>query len=200
MKEKDYLEDLAEIRLMMQRSSKFLSLSGWAGIMAGLYAFMGAYMAYMLYDFRPSDILYQAPNTDKLILLSAIILIASIGTAMLLSRQRAQKKGETAWNNTSRRMLLAMAVPLLIGGLLLLVLLSYQLAAFLIPVSLVFYGLALFNAGHFTFREVQMLGICQSVLGVLALIFVSYSVLIWALGFGLMNMAYGIYIHLKYER
>ena len=200
MKEKDYLEDLAEIRLMMQRSSKFLSLSGWAGIMAGLYAFLGAYMAYMLYDFRPSDILYLAPNTGKLILLSSIVLIAAIGTAILLSRQRAQKKGETAWNNTSRRMLKAMAIPLLIGGLFLLVLLSYELAAFLIPVSLVSYGMALFNAGHFTFREVQMLGICQSILGVLALIFVPYSVLLWAIGFGLMNMVYGIYIHFKYER
>lgn len=200
MKERDYLEDLAEIRMMMQRSSKFLSLSGWAGIMAGIYALVGAYMAYMLFNFRPSDILYAAPDTGKLILLGSIILIVSIGTAMLLSRQRAQKKGESAWNNTSRRMLIAMAIPLLTGGLILLVLLSYELAAFLIPVSLVFYGMALFNAGHFTFREVQMLGICQSALGILALIFIPYSVLIWAVGFGLMNMVYGIYIHLKYER
>lgn len=200
MKERDYLEDLAEIRMMMQRSSKFLSLSGWAGIMAGIYALVGAYMAYMLFNFRPSDILYEAPDTGKLILLGSIILIVSIGTAMLLSRQRAQKKGESAWNSTSRRMLIAMAVPLLTGGLILLVLLSYELAAFLIPVSLVFYGMALFNAGHFTFREVQMLGICQSALGILALIFIPYSVLIWAVGFGLMNMVYGIYIHLKYER
>lgn len=200
MKERDYLEDLAEIRMMMQRSSKFLSLSGWAGIMAGIYALVGAYMAYMLFNFRPSDILYEAPDTGKLILLGSIILIVSIGTAMLLSRQRAQKKGESAWNNTSRRMLIAMAIPLLTGGLILLLLLSYELAAFLIPVSLVFYGMALFNAGHFTFREVQMLGICQSALGILALIFIPYSVLIWAVGFGLMNMVYGIYIHLKYER
>lgn len=200
MKERDYLEDLAEIRMMMQRSSKFLSLSGWAGIMAGIYALVGAYMAYMLFNFRPSDILYEAPHTGKLILLGSIILIVSIGTAMLLSRQRAQKKGESAWNSTSRRMLITMAVPLLTGGLILLVLLSYELAAFLIPVSLVFYGMALFNAGHFTFREVQMLGICQSALGILALIFIPYSVLIWAVGFGLMNMVYGIYIHLKYER
>ncbi len=200
MKERDYLEDLAEIRMMMQRSSKFLSLSGWAGIMAGIYALLGAYMAYMLFNFRPSDILYEAPDTGKLILLGSIILIVSIGTAMLLSRQRAQKKGESAWNSTSRRMLIAMAVPLLTGGLIILVLLSYELAAFLIPVSLVSYGMALFNAGHFTFREVQMLGICQSALGILALIFIPYSVLIWAVGFGLMNMVYGIYIHLKYER
>ncbi len=200
MKERDYLEDLAEIRTMMQRSSKFLSLSGWAGIMAGIYALVGAYIAYTLYNFRPNDILYQAPNFGSVLLLASIILIISIVTAMILSRQRAQRKGQSAWNATSRRMLLSMAAPLVVGGLLLLILISLDLTAFLAPVSLIFYGLALFNAGHFTFREVQMLGVLQALLGLLAVIFVSYSVLIWAIGFGLMNMIYGIYIHLKYER
>ena len=54
MKEKrDYIRDIAEIRSMMERSSKFLSLSGLAGIMAGIYALAGAWIAYHYLGFNP---------------------------------------------------------------------------------------------------------------------------------------------------
>ena len=43
--ETDYLRDIGEIRSLMERSSKFISLSGWAGIFAGIYALAGVYVA-----------------------------------------------------------------------------------------------------------------------------------------------------------
>ena len=51
--EKDYIQDISEIRSMMERSSKFLSLSGLAGVMAGIYALVGAFVAYTVFDFNP---------------------------------------------------------------------------------------------------------------------------------------------------
>ena len=42
----EHLENLKEIRTLMERSSKFLSLSGLSGISAGIIALVGAFMVY----------------------------------------------------------------------------------------------------------------------------------------------------------
>lgn len=43
----DRLKDIAEIRSLMEQSTKFLSLSGLSGIFAGLYALAGAFVAWL---------------------------------------------------------------------------------------------------------------------------------------------------------
>ncbi|UFH57173.1 hypothetical protein [Spirosoma sp. KNUC1025] len=206
-KEQDYIRDLSEIRSMMERSSKFLSLAGWAGIMAGLYALTGAYIAYSVFDFAPDKLVYNTPlagslSSDllKVILLAILILILAVGTAILLSYKKAARKGQKLWHAITRRLLINMAVPLVAGGLLILILLANGLVGLIIPCTLVFYGLALYNAGQFTYEEVKSLGLIQIGLGLLSAYFVEYSVLGWALGFGVFHIMYGIYMHYRYER
>ena len=97
-------------------------------------------------------------------------------------------------------MLIHMAVPLVTGGLLLLLLLSAGLVGLLAPFSLLFYGLALYNAGQFTYQEVRTLGLLEIGLGLLGTYFIAYGLLCRALGFGVLHILYGIYIHYKYER
>jgi uncharacterized membrane protein YidH (DUF202 family) len=204
--EQDHIRDLAEIRSMMERSSKFLSLSGWAGIMAGIYALTGAYIAYDAFHFRPVDITgnnqHISSSSDVLqaSLLAIAILVLAIGTAIYLSVKKAHRKGEKAWNATSRRLLIHMAVPLIAGGILILILLSKGLIGFIPSLTLIFYGLALFNASKFTYDVVKFLGIIQVGLGLLSAYAIEYSLLFWAVGFGLVHIVYGIYIHFRYER
>lgn len=205
--EQDYIRDIAEIRTMMERSSKFLSLSGWAGILAGIYALAGAVIAYKFFAFNPDKILYSPSDAERLsagllkvVLLAAVVLVLAISTAVILSTKQANKRGEKIWNATSRRLLINMAVPLVAGGILILILLSKDLIGLLAPVTLLFYGLALFNAGKVTYAEIKFLGLIQIVLGLLGAYFVSYSLLFWAIGFGIFHIVYGIYIHFKYER
>jgi len=204
--EKDYIGDIAEIRSMMERTSKFLSLSGWAGIMAGSYALAGAYIAYALLDFNPSELSAAptlangSPTTVKLLGLALITLILAVGTAILLSYRKANKRGERLWNATSRRMVIDLAVPLVVGGLLILVLLANGLIGLVAPFSLIFYGLALYGAGNSTYRAVKVLGLMEIVLGLVATCFISYGLLCWAIGFGLLHLIYGIYIHYSYEK
>jgi hypothetical protein len=205
--ERDYIRDIAEIRTMMERSSKFLSLSGWAGILAGIYALAGAYIAYKLFNFNPDTIIYSpsdaasvSPGLLKVILLATGILLLAISTAVVLSNKQANKRGEKVWNATSRRLLVNMAVPLVTGGILILILISKGLIGLIAPLTLLFYGLALFNASKVTYAEVKFLGLIQMGLGLLSAYFVSYSLLFWALGFGLLHIIYGIYLHFKYER
>jgi len=198
--ERDYVQDIAEIRSMMERSSKFLSLSGWAGIMAGIYALAGAWVAYSVFGFHPDEIFYSSPNLNNVILLAIAILVLALVSAIIDSRRKAKKRDEKAWNATSRRLLTSMAVPLFAGGILILVLLSKGLTGLIAPLTLLFYGLALYNAGNYTIKEVRLMGVVQIGLGLLNSWFIEYGLLIWVLGFGVVHIVYGIYMHFKYER
>jgi len=205
--EKDYIRDLAEIRSMMERTSKFLSLSGWAGIMAGIYALIGAYFAYKRLYFNPDEITYTSIASGNwsitltnLVALALIILVLAISTAVFLSYKKAGKRGEKIWNAASKRLLINMSVPLIVGALLSIVLIAKGLIGLIAPFTLIFYGLALYSAGSFTYREVRMLGLIEIGLGLICTYFIGFGLLFWALGFGLLHIVYGIYIHYKYER
>lgn len=199
--EQDYIKDLAEIRSMMERSSKFLSLSGLAGVMAGIYALAGSWIAYSVYDFLPGSVSGSVPqHMTQLIILGLIVLFLAVGTAIAFSYSKANKRGETVWNATSKRLLTGMSVPLLTGGLLILILLSNGFVGLATPSTLVFYGLALYNAGKFSYEDVKYLGFIQIGLGLLGTWFPSYGLLLWAIGFGVIHIVYGIYIHIRYER
>lgn len=204
--EQEYIKDLTEIRTMMERSSKFMSLSGLSGIMAGVYALVGAYIAYRL--FYGGELLVEnaedgqlfSGNVTEIFLLALAVLVLAIGTAILLSWKKSKKSGEKLWNSATRRLAMNMAVPLLTGGVLVLLLLAKDLHEYIAPVTLIFYGLALFNASKFTFEELRSLALIEIGLGLLAFYFNAYALLLWALGFGLMHIVYGIYMHLKYEK
>ncbi len=199
-KESDYINDLAEIRSMMERSSKFLSLSGWAGIMAGLYALSGAYFAHFVFNFRPDSINYIFYDFGEIILLALGVLVISLVTAILFSTKNAADKGEQIWNSTSKRLLVSMAIPLSIGGVLIIFYLSNDLYGLIAPATLIFYGLSLYNAGNFTLSEVRWMGYVQIILGLTNLWFLESGLLFWAIGFGLIHLVYGIYMHFRYER
>ncbi len=64
--------------------------------------------------------------------------------------------------------------------------------------TLIFYGLALVNGGKYTFPEIRTLGILQIIIGLLAFQFIGLSLLFWALGFGLVQIIYGLVIQRKY--
>jgi len=205
--EQDYINDLAEIRSMMERSSKFLSLSGLAGVMAGLYALAGAWIAYSVLNFTPQTIsseYYQSVNASsnltQLILLACLVLVLAVGTAIWFSYRKANKRGESIWNVTSKRLLASISVPLLTGGLLILILLSKSFISLIAPLTLIFYGLALYNASKFSYEEVKYLGMIQIALGLLSTLFTGYGLLFWAIGFGAVHIVYGIFIHIRYER
>ena len=202
--EKDYIKDITDIRSMMERTTKFLSLSGWAGIMAGIYAVAGAFIAYQVLGFNPDTMAYESyaitGYITKIILLALVVLALSVITAVYFSKRRAVKRNEKLWNPTSRRLLVNMGVPLVTGGILALILVYHELTGLLIPVTLLFYGMSLFIAGKYTYEDIKGLGLVQIVFGLVSAYFIEYSLLIWALGFGIAHIFYGIFIHAKYEK
>ncbi len=202
-KERDYIQDIAEIRSMMERSSKFLSLSGWAGIMAGIYALAGAFVAWRFLHFSPDgvyDAAHSASDQLNVVLLAAVVLVLALGTAVFDSLKKAKKRGEKAWNYTSKRLVNSMLIPLGSGGLLVLILISKGLIGLVAPLTLLFYGLSLYNAGRFTYNEVKVLGLVEIILGLICAWYVEYGLVFWAAGFGLAHIIYGIYMFYRYEQ
>ncbi|GAA5522750.1 hypothetical protein LQ318_13415 [Aliifodinibius salicampi] len=205
--ERDYIQDLTEIRSMMERSTKFLSLSGLAGIMAGIYALVGVWVVYSVYNFNPHDIILLTtgsgglfPYLPQVVIVALSVLVLAVGTAILLSWKKAKKRGEKAWNATSRQMIVNMAVPLAAGGVLIVILLSKGLVGLIAPFTLLFYGLALYSASKFTYKDVKFLGLIQIGLGLVSVWFIEYGLFLWAIGFGVAHIIYGIYMHFRYER
>ena len=205
MKKEEIQNDLASIRSLMERSSKFISLSGLSGILAGVYALIGAATAYYLIghpNINYTDVTFlQLLNVlPYLIGIAIIVLVASVLTAILLSYQKAKRNGQPIWGNTSKALLFHMAVPLLTGGLLMLIFLYRGYFGIVAPASLIFYGLALIGASNFTFVDVKFLGLCQIILGLIAACLPGYGLVFWAFGFGVLHIVYGSVMYFKYDR
>ncbi|RZK15162.1 MAG: hypothetical protein EOO43_15430 [Flavobacterium sp.] len=209
MEEKEIHDELSSIRNLMERSSKFISLSGLSGVLAGVYALIGAVVAYkMVYtngsffayrEYVFSGDTYDANLLFTLILVAVAVLIMSITTCLLLTIRKARKKSQQVWGKTSRAFLFNMAMPLLSGGILMAIFIVRGYFGIVAPASLIFYGLALISAGNFTFGDVKYLGVLQIVLGLLAACLPGYGLLFWGLGFGVLHIIYGSIMYFKYD-
>lgn len=205
-KEVDYLKDISEIKGMMERSSRFISLSGLSGIMAGIYALAGAYIAYSLIYSEQSFYSYkriEASDYDTLALLvldALIVLVLALGTGIYFTTKRATKQGLKIWDNTAKRLLINLLIPLVTGGLFALILVLRGFVGIVAPITLIFYGLALVNASKYTLTDVRYLGLSEILLGLLASYYIGYGLLFWALGFGVLHIIYGTLMYYKYEK
>jgi hypothetical protein len=198
--EQEYIQDITEMRSMMERSSRFMSLSGLAGVMAGIYALAGAFVAWYILGFQPGAPITTESNVQLLVLVGVIVLVLAIGTAFLLSWKKADRRQEKFGNPVGKRLLINMAVPLVAGGLLVLIMIAKGMTGFIAPFTLLFYGLAQYSAGKYTYDEMKSLGLINLGLGLVGAYFTEYGLLLWALGFGVVHIVYGIYMHYRYER
>ncbi len=201
---RDYTKDLQEIRSIMEKSTRFLSISGWAGILAGIYAITGCLIAKFKYGlgFITPWTLQPVDSDTKadLISIALIILILSIITAIWLSYQKSKKNRDNSWSLSSKALISNVSIPLFAGGFWILILLHKGHFEMVPATSLVFYGLALYQAGNYTYKVLHIVGLLQIGLGLFCGYFVMYSLICWGLGFGLLHILYGSYIHFKYNK
>jgi len=207
MKEtRDYEKDIASIRTMMEKSVKFMSLSGLSGVLSGTYALLGSIAVYFIlyYPYSPFDFQFYYVNERstvyKLILVAALVLVFSLVTGYILSLRKAKKLGMPIWNFTSKQLLIDLFIPLASGGLLIVILLVQGYYGIVAPASLVFYGLALIQGSRSTDVEVKYLGLTEIGLGLACAIFPGYGLIFWALGFGGMHIIYGAVMYFRYDR
>ncbi|UZD22786.1 hypothetical protein PBT90_05055 [Algoriphagus halophytocola] len=199
-------QELAEIKSMMERSTRFLSLSGLSGILAGTYALIAAGLAYawVYYPNLPYgtniELIRQEDILGKLLVTAAVVLLFSIGTAWLMSQSKSKKKAQKFWTPASKRFIQALFIPVAVGGIFCLAMLAKGYLGVVAPATLIFYGLGLLNASTFTLNDIKYLGYCQLVLGIISAFFTGYGLILWAVGFGVLHIIYGAMMYYKYDR
>ncbi len=208
---KDHLDTLQEIRKMMERSSRFISLSGLSGIGAGLSALVGATLVYLYLETIPFRRMpsYYVINSNYenwgigyrsfFILIAALVLVFALSSGVYFTTRAAQNQQQKIWDALTKRLLINLAIPLVAGGIFCLGLLFHGLAGLIAPATLIFYGLALINASKYTLNDIRYLGISEIVLGLFGTFFLGYGLDLWAIGFGVVHIIYGVSMYYKYE-
>jgi hypothetical protein len=199
-------EELAEIKSMMERSTRFLSLSGLSGVLAGLYALAAAGLAwYWVYYPRSSwgagaATLSFREVLNRLLLLGLATLIAAVSTAYFLSKKKGSNSSQIFWTPASKRFLQALFIPVALGGFFCFALLHEQAFVLIPATTLIFYGIGLVQSAQFTLGEIKNLGYTQLALGLIAAFFPDFGLLCWALGFGAFHVIYGALMYFRHER
>jgi hypothetical protein len=210
---KEPINTLEDIKQMMERSSRFISLSGWSGIAAGICALVGAYYGHNAlrknyYSVSTSNqfednyfpfLLKQLFN-DRLFHIALITFIAAFTSAFAFTYMRSRKNNIPIWSKTSRRLMLNVCIPLVVGGIYLIKLVESGTYGLIAPGCLIFYGLALINGSKYTLGEIRYLGYCQILLGIISCWFIGWGLYFWAIGFGVLHIIYGTVMWYKYER
>lgn len=203
-------EDIQAIREIMERSSKFMLLNSWAGFFAGTCALIGAAVAWfgvlergaLHYDEFLCTV-GGSPINSVTIGLGAVALVVLLfaGVAAIwFSFRKAQKAGQKFWTSSTKRVLAHLLIPIVSGGIFVLILVSRNQIDLVASAMLIFYGLALVNAGKFTSSEIYYLGMAEIAVGLLSGVFAPYGLVFWALGFGLLHLIYGVVMWMRYER
>ncbi len=198
---------LQDIRHLMERSSRFLSLSGLSGIAAGICALAGAWIAKQILDNY-----YGAYNSSgffsgddfaklriKLLGLAAGVFVAALLSAFFFTWRRSKKQNVAIWGMSSKRLFWNMVIPLAAGGAFVLGMLYYDDWRYVAPACLVFYGLALINASKYTLSNIRYLGFAEIILGLINIFFIGQGLYFWAAGFGLLHIIYGVWMWFNYE-
>ena len=199
-------EELAEIKSMMERSTRFLSLSGLSGILAGIYSLAAAGLTWYWIYFPSSSwgssgaTLSFREVLNRLLLLGLATLIAAVSTAYLLSKKKGSNSSKIFWTPASKRFLQALFLPVALGGFFCFALLHERAFGLIPAATLIFYGIGLVQSAQFTLGEIKNLGYTQLALGLIAAFFPDFGLLCWALGFGAFHVIYGALMYFRHER
>ncbi len=208
----EQLEVLADIRKLMDRSSRFISLSGLSGVAVGVFALIGISLAYLFLGIRPfqegEDYYILARSTTKwgmdhltfFFSTGIAVLVLAIISGIYFTRRKAKRKAQKMWDALTQRLLINLLIPLIAGGIFCLGLYYHGATGFVAPITLIFYGLALINASKYTLSDIRYLGYLEIGLGLLATFYLHYGLEFWALGFGILHILYGTLMYYKYER
>jgi hypothetical protein len=191
-------ETLSDIRRLMERSSRFSLLSGYSLVAAGVCGIIGVWEAHLAVLARRPAAAAAVPESlvDRLILIGTVTLVAAIASGYFFTWLKVRRHGVSLWDAVARKVAVNFAIPLFTGGVFICGMIYYHQYHFFATACLLFYGLAMVNASHYTVRPIRALGLVEILLGFICLF--TGNALVWLLmGFGVMNVAAGLVIRYK---
>lgn len=202
MEKQKYIEDIEEIKKIMDRSSRFISLSGLSGILAGTFALIAAYLAYTTIYSGQDYMVYRKAILTRETLLQLVAIgtgtiVLSLICGIYLTTRKARENNQSIFDKQAQLLLINLAIPLVTGGLLCFILLIKGGVALVAPLTLIFYGLALVNASKYTITAMRRLGIIEIILGLVSMWYLGYGLIFWAIGFGVLHIVYGIIMYIS---
>ncbi len=190
---------------MMERSSRFISLSGLSGVFAGISAIIGAIVSIYLLDtnginyFDDNQKTFNNNLITELFGVSLVVLTSAITFGMFFTLRKSKKYNLPVWTNATKNMLVNLAIPLFVGGVFCVALIFHGAFGLIVPATLLFYGLALINAEKYTLSDIKYLGYCELILGCISLFYIGLGLVFWVIGFGFLHIIYGLKMYKKHK-
>lgn len=212
LEQEQSLLEIQHIRNMMERSSRFISLSGLSGIAAGVCALIGAWFANQVISGHggPSafthgrgffeDLTLHDFINSRLLLIATLTFVAALCASFVFTYLRSKDKNIPVWGSAAKRLLINVAIPMIAGGIYIVRQVQLGNYGLVAPGCLIFYGLALINASKYTLNEIRYLGYLQVILGLINCWVIGYGLYFWAAGFGFLHIIYGVVMWYRYER
>jgi uncharacterized membrane protein YidH (DUF202 family) len=194
------LQAIHDIRGMMERSARFLSLSGWSGIWAGGTALVGAAIGHewLLPVLREQNDSFGAYT--KPLIVAILIFIVAFAGAYYFTWRKMRREGTSLWHPASKQLILAVALPMVVGGVFVLAFMYNGHPVYIASACLAFYGLALVNGSKHTVTDIRYLGYLEILLGCICLLIPGLGFWFWVIGFGILHILYGIIMWNKYDK
>ncbi len=182
-------ENLRVIRDLMERSTKYSTFSGFSGILAGLASVVGCLVTSALTRAHPTTTEFQL----GFLLTWSLVIVFSVGVDYLRNKRRAVHVGKRVVSHLGKQMILGSAPGLGTGVLLTLFFLRHGLLAYIYPVWMLCYGIAVCAVGQFSQREVSCLGAAFLWAGAMTLLLPpEWGLFMMAISFGGFHVLYGV--------
>lgn len=180
-------DHLRYIRETMESAAEFTAVPGWGGVTMGMTALAAAVIASR----------QTTPGAWAAVWLAEAFV--AVGIAGPAAATKARRANSSLFSGPGRKFVLSFAPPIVVGGLLTLALFHLGAVSALPGVWLLLYGTAIVTGGAFSVRAVPIMGLCLMALGAGALFSpASWGNLFMAAGFGLVQIAFGFWIALRY--
>ena len=181
------IDNLRFIRETMERSAHFTAIPGYGGALMGATAIGAAIIA------------HNQPTIRYWLITWLVEAVLAFCIGMLAMWQKAKNAGESLVSAPSRKFAFAFAPPIIAAVILTALLYFRSLFAFMPTVWLTLYGTAVVTGGAYSVKIVPIVGWIFIALGLIS-VFVDtrYGNLLMALGFGVIQVVFGLVVARKF--